>query len=81
MTTRSKRMKKALEAFGWSVDDSERLHRDCHACGHRGIGYRDKFCSACGTKLKPQVVPREETTTWQLERAIQYALGETKDLP
>lgn len=80
MTTRANRMKKALEAFGWTVDDGSIRTRDCDACG-KWVSLGDKFCSTCGHKLTPFKVAKEETTAWQLEQAMKYALGETRKLP
>lgn len=78
MTKRAKRMRKALEHMGWECEDRFES-RNCTKCLGVVLNTDDKFCSNCGTKLPRVQTSVDGATATQLERAIAYALGETKE--
>lgn len=69
ITKRARRIAEYLEKeCGWTVfDDSCK----CIVCG--AIGFGDKFCRACGGKMKKD---KQNAALHELESAIAFALEE-----
>jgi predicted amidophosphoribosyltransferase len=78
MSTRAKRMRKALESLGWDCDDSYESRKCCN-CGAHVSDMRHKFCHSCGKRLT--AASKARSTVSQLEASLAYALGETKKVP